>query len=66
MMSLRTSDSNYFQRVNLHLTLKCPRGKGVGVPNISFLRFLRNATDFGDEFFCDRLTCNSAFFGEKI
>ena len=30
-----------------------------------FLRFLRNATDFGDKIFCNRLTCNSASFGEK-
>ena len=36
------------------------------VPNISFfLRFLRDATDFGNKIFSNRLTCNSASFGEK-
>ncbi len=59
-------DNPHFQSFWNKLTLKCPRG-GRWVPNISvfFLRFLWNATDLGDTFFCNRLTCNSASFGKK-
>ncbi len=46
--------------------VKSELGKNLTFVDMSDLTpFLRNASDFGDNFFCNRLTCNSASFGEK-